>query len=133
MRIKDFFRKILYKILDFQPFLYRPQCKIFNYKFEIHKTDIDIWPSFPHMHSSEENLVLDIYSGKVYRKITRDHICDAREKDMVILWNDIRFLNMVIEIRKNKPLNVKILDKIPIQYLNEENLKVVKENDVDFK
>ena len=52
---------------------------------------------------------------------------------MVILWNDRRFLNIVIEIRKNKPLNVKILDKIPIQYLNEENLKVVKENDVDFK
>lgn len=132
MELKKFFKKILYKILDFQPFLYRPECKILDHKFEIHKTDADIWPSFPHMHSIEDDLFLDIYTGKVYRKITRDYIKDAREKDMKRLWNDGKFLDIVIEMRKSKPLNLNKLTEIPIQYLNEQNLKVVKENDVDF-
>lgn len=84
------------------------------------------------MHSIEDDLVLDIYTGKVYRKITRDYIKDAREKDMKRLWNDGKFLDIVIEMRKSKPLNLNKLTEIPIQYLNEQNLKVVKENDVDF-
>lgn len=84
------------------------------------------------MHSIEDDLVLDIYTGKVYRKITRDYIKDAREKDMKRLWNDGKFFDIVIEMRKSKPLNLNKLTEIPIQYLNEQNLKVVKENDVDF-
>lgn len=84
------------------------------------------------MHSIEDDLVLDIYTGKVYRKITRDYIKDAREKDMKRLWNDGKFLDIVIEMRKSKPLNLNKLTEIPIQYLNEQNLKVVKENDIDF-
>ena len=133
MSIKILLKKILYKILDFQPFLYRPDCKIFDHKFKIHKTDVDIWPSFPHMHSIEDNLVLDIYSGKVYRKITRDLISNAREKDMVRLWNDRKFLKNVVEIRKNKPLNLEKLEPIPIKWLNEENLNWVMKNDTDYK
>ena len=129
MSIKILLKKILYKILDFQPFLYRPDCKIFDHKFEIHKTDVDMWPSFPHMHSIEDNLVLDIYSGKVYRKITRDLISNAREKDMVRLWNDRKFLKNIVEIRKNKPLNLEKLEPIPIKWLNEENLKWMEQNE----
>ena len=133
MSYKHFLKKILYKVLDVQPFLYRPEIKIYDHRFEIHKTDVDVWPSYPHMHSIEDNLVLDIYSGKVYRKITREHIGYAMEKDMKVLWNDKKFLDLVIEVRKNKPLNVCRLDEIPIKYLDEEKLKVVKENDADFK
>lgn len=48
------------------------------------------------------------------------------------LWNDGKFLDIVIEMRKSKPLNLNKLTEIPIQYLNEQNLKVVKENDIDF-
>ena len=129
MKIKDIIKCIFYKIIDFQPFLYRPLIKIFNYNFEIHKTDADPWPSFPHMHSIEDNLVLNIYTGEVYRKITRDCIGEARDKDMIKLWNDTKFLNIVIEARKNKSINVKELNKIPIEWLNEENLKLVKEYD----
>ena len=129
MKIKDIIKYIFYKIIDFQPFLYRPSIKISNYNFEIHKTDVDPWPSFPHMHAVEEKLVLNIYTGEVYRKITRDCIGEARDKDMIKLWNDTKFLNIVIEERKNKPINVKELSKIPIEWLNEENLKLVKEYD----
>lgn len=123
MKIKEYLKKILYKILDFQPFLYRPPIDIFKHKFEIHKADVDIWPSFPHMHSIEDGLVLDIYTGKVYRKITRDYIGDAKEKNMKKLWNDTKFFSIVFEMRKNKPINVKELSKIPIEWLNEESLK----------
>ena len=79
MKFKHLIKYIIYKIVDFQPFLYRPQIKIFNYKFEIHKTDLDPWPSFPHMHSIEDGLVLNIYTGEVYRKITKDNIGEARD------------------------------------------------------
>lgn len=133
MSVKHFLKKILYKVLDAQLFLYRPECKIFNHKFEIHKTDVDIWPSYPHMHSIEDDLVLNIYTGEVYRKITRDSISEAKEKDMKKLWNDKKFLEIVLETRKNKPINIKELDPIPIKWLNEENLKWVKQNDTDSK
>ncbi len=125
MSVKHFLKKILYKVLDAQPFLYRPECKIFNHKFEIHKTDIDIWPSYPHMHSIEDNLVLNIYTGEVYRKITRVCISEAREKDMKKLWNDKRFLEIVLDVRKNKPINIKELDPIPTKWMNSENLKYI--------
>ena len=129
MKIKDIIKSIFYKIIDFQPFFYRFPIKIFNYNFQIHKNDVDPWPSFPHMHSIEDNLVLNIYTGEVYRKITRDCIGEARDKDMIKLWNDTKFLNIVIEARKNKPINVKELSKIPIELLKEENLKLIKEYD----
>ena len=79
------------------------------------------------MHSIEDGLVLDIYTGKVYRKITRDCIGDAKEKNMKKLWNDTKFFSIVFDMRKNKPINVKELSKIPIEWLNEERLKMVKE------
>lgn len=129
MKIKDIIKYIFYKIIDFQPFLYRPPIEIYKHKFKINKTDVDPWPSFPHMHSVEDKLVLNIYTGEVYRKITRDCIGEARDKDMIKLWNDTKFLNIVIEARKNKPINVKELNKIPIEWLNEKNLKLVKEYD----
>lgn len=128
MSIKHFLKKILYKVLDAQPFLYRPECKIFDHKFEIHKTDTDIWPSYPHMHSIEDDLVLNIYTGEVYRKITRDCISKAREKDMKKLWNDKKFLEIVLETRKNKPINIKELNQIPVELLNKENFKWVKQS-----
>lgn len=46
------------------------------------------------------------------------------------LWNDLKFLNQVIEIRRNKPINIKKLADIPYEWLNEENLNLVKNNDI---
>lgn len=129
MKFKHLIKYIIYKIVDFQPFLYRPQIKIFNYKFEIHKTDLDPWPSFPHMHSIEDGLVLNIYTGEVYRKITKDNIGEARDKDMKKLWNDETFLNIVINARKNKPINIKKLEDIPYKLIDEKRLDWVKQND----
>ena len=94
---------------------------------------MDPWPSFPHMHSIEDNLVLNIYTGEVYRKITRSCIGKARDKDMIKLWNDTKFFNIVIEARKNKPINVKKLEDIPYNWINEENLNWIKENDISYK
>ena len=121
MSIKDFLKKIFYKIIDSSPFFYRPEYKIYNHRFEINKTDKDIWPSYPHIHFLEDSLKLNIYTGDVYRIITRDIIAVASKKDMNKLWNDRKFLEIVLESRRNKLLNVKKLERIPIQWLNNEN------------
>ena len=81
------------------------------------------------MHSIEDNLVLNIYTGEVYRKITRDCIGEARDKDMRKLWNDKKFLSIVIEARHNKLINIKNLEDISYNWINEENLNGVKESD----
>ena len=52
---------------------------------------------------------------------------------MIKLWNDTKFLNIVIESRKNKPINLKKLEDIPYNWLNKENLNWIKENDVSYK
>lgn len=133
MKFKEFFEKAFYILVDFYPFMYRPQMNIFKHKFEIHKTDADVWPSYPHMHSLEDKLVLDIYTGEVYRKPTRQCINEASEEDMIKLWNDRKFLNVVLEMRKTKPINVKTLSPIPIEWLNEESIEKVKEYDANYK
>lgn len=46
---------------------------------------------------------------------------------MIKLWNDTKFLKIVLEVRKNKPINVKRLEDIPYKWLNEENLNWVRE------
>lgn len=132
MKIKEMFKILFYKIIDAHPFFYIPSINIYGHKFEIHKNDVDPWPSFPHMHSKDRKFVLNIYTGQVYRKLTKGCIGIARKKDMIKLWNDTNFLNIVLESRNNKPINVGKLDDIPYNLLNEEKLKWIQEKD-DFK
>ena len=126
MALKDFLKKIYYLIIDFNPFLYRPEYKIFNHKFEIHKTENDIWPSYPHVHLLEDDIKLDIYTGNLYRIQTKKIINEVSDKDMKKLWNDKKFLEMVMEVRKNKPINISNLQDIPLKWINDENKEWIK-------
>ena len=126
MTFKDFLKKIFYLISDFSPFLYKPEYKIFNHKFEIHKTDRDIWPSYPHIHLLDDDIKLDIYTGDLYRIQTKRIINEASYKDMEKLWNDKKILEIVMEARKNKPINVGRLQDIPFKWINDENKEWIK-------
>lgn len=133
MTFKDFLKKIFYLILDFSPFLYKPEYKIFNHKFEIHKTDKDIWPSYPHIHLLDDDIKLDIYTGEIYRIQTKKCINEASDKDMEKLWNDRKFLGILMEARKSKPINVGKLQDIPFKWINDENKEWIKNYDSNSK
>ena len=133
MAFKDFVEKIIYFIVDFNPFLYRPEYKIFKHKFVIHKTDKDIWPSYPHVHLLDDSIKLNIYTGELYRIQTRRQINEVSDKDMKKLWNDKKFLEIVMEARKNKPINVEKLQNIPYKWINDENKEWIKNYDSNNK
>ena len=133
MALKDFLKKIYYLIIDFNPFLYRFPYKIDGYKCEIHKIDKDIWPSYPHIHILEDNIKLDIYTGELYRIQTRQQINDVSDKDMEKLWNDKKFLEIVMEARKDKPINISNLQDIPFKWINDENKEWIKKYESNNK
>ena len=99
MIFKQFFKKLFYLIYDFNPFLYRTEYKIFNHKIEIHENDKDIWPSYPHAHFLDDDTKLNIYTGEIYRIQTKKCINEASDKDMRKLWNDRKFLKIVMNVR----------------------------------
>lgn len=121
MTFKELFKKILYLVCDSYPWIYKPEYKIFNHKIEIHKTDKDIWPSYPHVHFSDDDIKLDIYTGNLYRIQTKKIINTVSNEDMEKLWNDKKFLEIVVEARKNKPINISSLKEIPFKWINDEN------------
>lgn len=125
--LKKFLKKMVYIIIDAHPFLYRPEYKIYNHKIQINKTDKDIWPSYPHVHVIDDSLKLNIYTGEMYRIYTKKSVFDVSDKDMEKLWNDKKFLEIVMDARKNKPINVKNLEKLPFKWINEENNEWVKD------
>lgn len=121
MKFKDFFEKIFYLLfVDSELFLYRPEYKIHNHKWEMHATDKDIWPSYPHIHFLEDSIKMNIYTGELYRIQTKRYLNEATDKDMRKLWNDKKFLKVVIKCRKNKPINVKELEDLPYKWIDEE-------------
>lgn len=120
-KIKKVLKYIFYYVIYFisNMFFYRPEYEISKEKFEIHKIDVDPWPSFPHMHSLDGDLVLNIYNGSIYNKIIRQEVFTARKKDMIKLWNDRKFLEIVLDARKNKITNVGNLEEIPYQWIDD--------------
>lgn len=128
MKIKELIKKIVYLIIDGDWFLYRPQYKVSNYKVEINKTDGDIWPSYPHIHMIDDDIKLDIYTGKMYRIQTRKEIGQSSDKDMEKIWNDRKNLEIIMFQRENKPINVGKLEEIPYKWINVENIEWLKRN-----
>lgn len=129
MKLKEILEIVLDYIIDFNPFLYRPEYKLGKYKTEIHKIDKDGWPSYPHLHVIDDRVKINIYTGEVYRITTKQMINELTDKDMKRLWNDRKFLENVLFARRNKPINVGKLEEIPYKWINDNNLEWVKEND----
>lgn len=128
MKFKELVKIIIYLIIDGDWFLYRPQYPVSNHKVEMHKTDDDIWPSYPHIHMTDADIKLDIYTGKMYRIQTRKEIGQAPDKDMKKVWNDRKNLEIIMFQRENKPINVGELEEIPYKWISDENIEWLKRN-----
>lgn len=53
----------------------------------VHRNDIDPFPSSPHAHNYDQNLVLHLGNGKLYRK--RKYVCTAKRTSFLQLRNMI--------------------------------------------
>jgi len=82
-------------------FNYRPKEKIFNIKWEFHKTDADDKPCVPHGHSLDGQYKLSIWDGSVYKinggQLVRKGKADKSE--MIKLVSNPEFLKFVNEAR----------------------------------
>lgn len=123
MRIKELLKKLFYYMIDANFFFYRFPFKLDKENVEIKKNDKDIWSSYPHIHVLNDSKKIDIYTGEIYRIQTKRLINQLSDDDMEKLWNDSKFLDIVIEARKNKPINVGRLEEILFKWINEENSK----------
>lgn len=80
------------------------------------KSDEDINPSFPHLHSIDNRYKMNIYTGDIYfgkRKAPFSSISDEEHK---MLWSDSKFLKDVKEMRKNYIYGEEKLPTIPYSY-----------------
>lgn len=80
--------------------------------------DADLFtPSCPHLHSSDGKYKLNVYTGKLYdirlKKILTNKI--VREDELKMLWNDHKFLEFAMKMRKlyHEKFSQSELDPIP--------------------
>lgn len=80
--------------------------------WRIHKNDPDdIFPSDPHADRQDELEKLDLFNGKVYNKITKEHIYTLPKKAMKYIYQEI--MNCKEDLIKDKLKN----NKAAITYL----------------
>ncbi|EKK9988707.1 hypothetical protein PP645_004412 [Vibrio vulnificus] len=53
----------------------------------VHKNDVDPFPSSPHAHNYDQNLVIHLGNGRMYRK--RDYVATAKKKQFLALRQQI--------------------------------------------
>jgi hypothetical protein len=77
-------------VLDFslipdiiQVYQKKKKYKVKGEIWDVHKSDVDPFPSSPHAHNYDQDLVLHLGNGKLYRK--RDYLGKAKKKDFLKL------------------------------------------------
>ncbi|WP_143748575.1 hypothetical protein [Chromohalobacter canadensis] len=68
------------------------QVKIKGEKWVIHKNDADPFPSNPHAHNYQENLVVHLGNGMVYRR--RKHVGKLSKKKLMLLRSEIKHVDL---------------------------------------
>ncbi|WP_082041534.1 hypothetical protein [Vibrio jasicida] len=58
----------------------------------VHKNDVDPFPSSPHAHNYDQNLVMHLGNGDLYRK--RDFIATAKKKQFLALRKQINNVDL---------------------------------------
>ena len=61
------------------------QVKAIGEVWTIHRNDVDTFPSNPHAHNYDSDIVADLSNGKLYRKSTRNEIGKLRRKKLLML------------------------------------------------
>lgn len=63
--------------------VHKKQYKVNGEVWTVHQNDADPFPSSPHAHNYDQNLVMHLGNGKLYRK--RDFVATARRKEFLQL------------------------------------------------
>lgn len=64
-------------------YLKKKKYKVKGEVWDVHKNDADPFPSSPHAHNYDQNLVMHLGNGKLYRK--RDFVGTAKKKEFLLL------------------------------------------------
>ncbi len=112
-------------------FLYRPKYKLKKLRWTIHLNDVDTFPSYPHMHSLEDNrFKMNVYTGEIIDINSKEVVKILKDREMYLLWNDNKFLSIVNEYRvnviNNEIINVKTLPELP-KCISDRNRKIMNE------
>lgn len=70
--------------------LRKKRYKVSGEIWTIHQNDVDPFPSSPHAHNYDQNLVMHLGNGKLYRK--RDFVAIAKRKEFLQLRSLIKEL-----------------------------------------
>lgn len=73
---------------DLPLLVHKKQYKVSGEIWTVHQNDADPFPSSPHAHNYDQNLVMHLGNGKLYRK--RDFFATARTKDFIQLRSLIK-------------------------------------------
>jgi hypothetical protein len=70
-----------------------------GYKWRVHKSDPDRWPSKPHAHDYEANVKLSIKDGTIWDVTTKKQVDRVKKGDLIELRNEImrRFPDAALE------------------------------------
>ncbi len=68
---------------DVPIYLKKKKYKVKGEVWDVHKNDADPFPSSPHAHNYDQNLVMHLGNGKLYRK--RDCVGTAKKKEFLLL------------------------------------------------
>lgn len=87
---------------------YTSKININNSKWRLNISDVDHWPSVPHMHATDSRpLKLNIYNGEIRDIKTKKLVETADIKDLGKLWSCEKFKANVVRAReiyiKNNP------------------------------
>lgn len=80
------------------------------------KSDEDINPSFPHLHTTDKKYKMNIYTGDIYLKKQKIPFSCITDEEHRKLWSDSKFLNDVKEMRKSYVYGEEKLPLIPYSY-----------------
>ncbi|RNE70745.1 hypothetical protein [Vibrio cholerae] len=78
--------------LEFQNSLEKKKYRVNGEVWVVHKNDVDPFPSSPHAHNYDENIVMHLGNGRLYRK--RDYVGTARTKQFLALRNLINNVDL---------------------------------------
>ena len=103
-------------------FLGTIKFKLDNKYWYFHKGDNDINPSYPHLHSKDNKYKMNIYIGDIYLIKQKNPFATLSDKEHKKLWADTKFVNYVIQIRKNYIYGEDKLPDIPYSYIGYKRL-----------
>ena len=111
-KLKYLFLLIIHEPLFLGTLPFKLDKKVWYYK----KSDEDINPSFPHLHTRDYKYKMNIYTGDIYFDKKKTPFTSLSDEEHKKLWSYSKFLKDVKEMRKNYIYGEEKLPPIPYSY-----------------